>query len=172
MKLASALALFSLFLSAGCGYHISGKADMMPKTVKTIAVEPFSNVTKSYKLARLLPTDIAHELISRTKYAIVADPNQADAVLKGALVNFQAYPIVLDNVSSRATVGQVVATVQLTLTERSTGKVLYSRPSLEFRDRYEISVDPQQYFDETGTAIERVARDVARTVVSSILENF
>jgi hypothetical protein len=62
--------------------------------------------------------------------------------------------------------------VQVTLTERSTGKVLFTQPRLEFRERYEVSDDPQTYFDESGTAIERVARDAARTVVSAILENF
>ena len=55
--------------------------------------------------------------------------------------------------------------MQITLTERATGKVLFSRPALEFRERYEISADPQTYFDESGTAMERVARDAARTVV-------
>jgi hypothetical protein len=63
-------------------------------------------------------------------------------------------------------------TVQITLTERATGKVLLTRPGLEFRQRYEIASDPQTYFDESGTAIERVARDASHTIVSTILENF
>ena len=29
-------------ISAGCGYHISGRGDLLPKTVKTIAVMPFN----------------------------------------------------------------------------------------------------------------------------------
>ena len=52
------------------------------------------------------------------------------------------------------------------------GKVLFNRPNLEFRDRYEISVDPKQYLDESQAALSRLSRDVARTVVSAILENF
>jgi hypothetical protein len=43
---------------------------------------------------------------------------------------------------------------------------------VEFRERYEISVNPQQYFDESQAALQRLSRDVARTVVSAILENF
>jgi len=42
----------------------------------------------------------------------------------------------------------------------------------EFRERYEISVDPAAYFDESGTAMQRVSRDVARSAVSAILEGF
>jgi len=144
----------------------------MPKTVKTIAVQAFRNGTPRYQLARLLPADITREFITRTKYQIVDDPNVADAVLQGTLVNFAAFPTVVDPVSGRATSVQVIVNVDVALTERTTGKVLFSRPGLEFRERYQISTNPQQYFDESGTAIQRVSKDVSRTVVSAILENF
>src|ERR1035438_7846428 len=83
-----------LALTAGCGYHVSGHGDMLPKTIHTIAIPAFGNVTARYKLARLLPTDIGRELISRTGYKIVAEPNEADAVLTGTVHNFVAYPTI------------------------------------------------------------------------------
>jgi hypothetical protein len=159
-------------LASGCGYHVGGKADLMPKSVKTIAIVPFTNATPRYKLARLLPTNIAAEFVSRTKYNIVADPNQADAVLKGSLAVVNIFQVISDPATGRATGAEIVVIVQITLTERATGKVLFTRPALEFRERYEISTDPQTYFDESGTAIERVARDAARSVVTAILEDF
>jgi hypothetical protein len=58
----------------GCGYHVSGHGDLMPKTIKTIAIPAFGNITVRYQLARLLPADITREFLSRTHYAIVADP--------------------------------------------------------------------------------------------------
>ncbi len=157
---------------SGCGYHIGGQADMIPKTVKTIAVPAFINVTTRYKLARLLPEDITREFLSRTRFVIVPDPNQADAVLGGTLANFVAYPVVSDPKTARATAAEVVVTLNLTLRERASGKVLWSQSAAEFRQRYEISLDPKTYFDESGTAVDRVSRDVARTVVSAILEGF
>jgi len=156
----------------GCGYHVSGHGDLMPKTVKTIAVMPFGNLTVRYKLARLLPADIGHEFIARTRYAIVADSNQADAVLTGNLTNFAYYPTIFDPVSGRATTVQVIVTVQVTLTDRATGKVIYTRSGYEFRERYEISIDPKAYFDESGTAMDRVSRDASRSIVSAVLEAF
>jgi len=60
----------------------------------------------------------------------------------------------------------------VTLTDRSDGKVLFSRPNLEVRERYEISVDAKTYFEESDVAMERLSRDVARSVVSAVLENF
>jgi hypothetical protein len=67
---------------------------------------------------------------------------------------------------------QVIVNLQITLTERATGKVIYQRSGYEFRDRYTISIDPQSYFDENGTAMMRVSKDAAKSIVSAILENF
>jgi len=157
---------------AGCGYHVGGKAVMVPKDIKTIAVPAFANATARQRLPRLLTADVAHELISRTRYHVVADPNQADAVLNGTLANVTAFSTIFDPATGRATGAQVVVVLSLTLTDRHTGKVIFTRPAFEVRERYEISTEPQTYFDESGTAMERVSRDVARSVVSAILEAF
>ena len=155
---------------AGCGYHISGQGDLMPKSIHTIAVTPMNSTR--YQLARLLPADIARELIAHTKYKLIDDPAQADAVLSGRVVSFSNFPTLFDQASGRATSVEVVVTLQITLTERSSGKTLFTRPNMEVRERYQISTNPQQYFDESGTAIMRLSKDVAQSVVSAILENF
>jgi len=159
-------------LLEGCGYHVAGKTDLLPKTIKIVAVKPFGNVTIRYKLADQLPADIGREFISRTRYKVVADPNAADAILSGAIVNFSSFPTTYDPVTSRATGVQIIVNVQLSLIERATGKVLFNRPNMEIRQRYEISVNPSTYSDESGPAMDRLARDVARSVVSAVLENF
>lgn len=166
------LAAAAAVLLCGCGYHTGGHADMMPKSIKTIAIPAFGDVTVRYKLAERLPADITREFLTRTRYRVVADPREADAVLTGAVVNFGAYPSIFDPQSGRGTGVQAVVTLQLTLTERASGKVLFSRPGQEFRERYEISVDPRAYFDESTAALERLSKDVARSVVSAVLENF
>lgn len=168
--------IFSLALAAaalaGCGYHVTGHGDLIPKTIKTIAIPAFSNTTTRYQLARMLPADVVREFISRTRYHIVADPNQADAVLTGGLTNFASVPVIVDPVSGRATGVQVIVTMQITFRDRGTGKILFQNNGYEFRNNYQISIDPQAYFDETGTAMQRVSKDAARSVVSAILENF
>ena len=62
--------------------------------------------------------------------------------------------------------------MQIALTDRATHKVLINYPSMQFRERYEISVDQKSYFDESEVALDRLARDVARSVVSAVLEYF
>ncbi|MGH9659355.1 MAG: LPS assembly lipoprotein LptE [Bryobacteraceae bacterium] len=168
MKLAlAALAL----LWTSCGYHIAGKADLLPKSVQTIAVPAFANNTTRYKLADRLAAAIVRELISRTRYAVVADPAQADATLNGAVVNYISYPTVFDQSTGRASGVQAHVILSVNLTARD-GKALFARPQFEFRERYEISVDQRAYFEESDVAMDRLSRDVARSVVSAILENF
>lgn len=161
----------SLGLS-GCGYHVAGRADLLPKTVRTIAIQPFGNNTAQHRLAERVPSALTREFIRRTRYQVIHDATQADAVLTGAVSNLFAYPTTFDPVTGRASGVQMIAVLQARLTERASGKVLFDRPAIEIRQRYEISVDERAFFDESSPALERVSTDVARMLVSAILENF
>ncbi len=166
------VACASLLALTACGYRVAGKGDLLPKNIKTIAVPAFSNGTTRYRLTDLLPAAITREFISRTRYDVVTDAGQADAVLTGVVANVFTSPTVFDPGTGRASGIQVNVNLQVTLRERATGKVLYNQPNIEFRQRYEIALDPRAFFDESGAALERLSRDVARTVVSGVLEVF
>jgi lipopolysaccharide assembly LptE-like protein len=165
-------ALLLALLPAGCGYHVSGHADLLPKNLHSIAIPAFANLTVRYKLSDRLPAALTREFISRTRYRIVADPNEADAVLNGAVVAFRSYPTVLDPATDRASGAQLAVTLNVTLRERASGAVLFNRPSMEVRERYEISVDQRAYFEESDVALDRLSRQVAKELVSAILEAF
>ncbi|MEI6244414.1 MAG: hypothetical protein WCQ64_05135, partial [Acidobacteriota bacterium] len=58
-----------------------------------------------------------------------------------------------------------------------TNKVLWVNPSLQFREEYPISssnttTDTNAFFRQDSTALTRLAQNFARSVVTSILENF
>jgi outer membrane lipopolysaccharide assembly protein LptE/RlpB len=163
----------SAVLAAGCGYHLGGQGDLIPKDVKTIAIPAFTNATMQYQVATVLTDNVVREFHARTHYTIVTDKTHADAVLTGTVVNFAVLGgITTDPVTSRATSSQIILTVQFSLTDRRTGKVIYQRSGYEFRNRYEISTSLPAYFDESNPAIKRVSEDAARALVTSILEAF
>ena len=171
--LALATVIAGAILAAGCGYHLGGQGDLIPKDVKTIAIPAFTNSTVQYQAANLLTADVVREFHARTHYTIVTDKGHADAVLTGTVVNFGVLGgITTDPVTGRATSSQIVLTVQFALTDRRTGKVIYQRSGYEFRTRYEISTSLPSYFDESSPAIKRVSQDAAKAVVTSILEAF
>lgn len=162
------------FCLLSCGYHVAGTGTSatLPTSIKTIAVPAFSNVTSRYKLTSYLSEAITREFITRTRYKVVSDPKEADAVLTGAVLRFDSYPTAVDQKTGRPSAIQAIVSMQLTLRDRATGAVLFERPRFEARQYYEIAVDPKAYFDESDAALDRLSREVARTVVSAILENF
>jgi hypothetical protein len=164
-----AVAVFS-FALAGCGYTVAGSANVLPTEVHTIAVLPWNNVSTQYKLSDYIAEAVTRELITRTRYTVIADPAKADAVLSGAVANMYSGATVSDPIKG-ATGAQLVVQIQVKLLDKD-GKVLFERPNVEFRERYEISVDPKQYFDESQVAVQRLSKDVGRTIVSAILESF
>ena len=103
---------------------------------------------------------------------MVADADQADAVLRGTVLTYSSYTTLYDPASGRASGLEMVITLRITLTDRSTGKVLFTRPDMQVRERYEVSSDQRAYFEESDIALERMSRGVSRSVVSAVLENF
>ena len=165
--------LFALsFLSCSCGYHVAGRGDQIPKDVHTIAVLPFSNATSRYKVDQYLTRAVTHEFISRTRFRVLPDEKDADATLRGAVVNIFITPVIFDPASGRATSIQMITQMQVTLSERRTGKVIYQNQNFEARERYEVATDPRAYFEESDAGLERMSRSVARNLVSAILEKF
>jgi hypothetical protein len=159
-------------LSSGCGYHVGGQADLMPKSIHTIYIEPFHNGAQRTDINRLLMADLAREFLSRTRYKMANDPRDADAVLAGAVTNLATGATTADPTTGRSTGALLILQMNVYLTERATGKSLFRHDGYDFRERYEISENPSTYFDESSTAVQRVTRDAARTIVTGILENF
>jgi RNase P/RNase MRP subunit p29 len=170
--IAAAVALMSIGLSASCGYSTGGRGELLPKTIHTIAVPAFVNATTRYKITDVMAEAITREFITRTRYQIVANPDAADAVLHGTVINYTSATTVLDPTTSRASAVDLHVYLRLDLTERTTGKVLFTRPFMDVRERYQISTDAASFFEESDEAIKRASEQTARQVVSAILENF
>lgn len=157
---------------ASCGYHTAGGSGLLPPTLKTISIPAFDNSTIRYKLSELLPQALAREFLTRTRYRVVPDPDRADMVLRGSVISYAFNPTIFDPVRQRANVADLRVTLQVTLTERATGKILYQRPNFEVKESYQISPQPAEYFEESAAALQRASERVSRQIVTAILENF
>jgi len=156
---------------AGCGYHAGPQGSLLPTTIHTIAIPQFRNNTVQYKISSYMSEAITREFVSRTRYAVVADPAQADATLYGTIINYFSNATVSDPTTGRGTGAQITVQIQIRLVDKN-GKVIFQRPNFQFLDRYEIALSPGQYIDESQATLSRLSRDVARSVVSAVLENF
>jgi outer membrane lipopolysaccharide assembly protein LptE/RlpB len=159
-------------VAVSCGYHVGGTADTIPKNVRTIAIPPFSTLTTRYTLTDELPRQIGREFSARTRFIIVNNPAEADAVLNGTINTAIASPTIYDPGSGKATSVAVLVNLTVKLLDQRTGKLLYTRANWAIREDYELAVDPHQFFNESGPALDRLGGDVARDLVSGIVENF
>ena len=167
------LSVFCLLISlSSCGYHLAGRGEKLPPGVKTIAVPVFVNESPKFRVEQKLAAAVTHEFIERTKFRITANPSEADAVLKGTVKEVRSGVLAFDLTTGRATTLQVQLTANVELVDLHTKKVLFSNPNYVFREQYQISQSTAALFEEEGPALDRLARDLARTLVTDILENF
>jgi hypothetical protein len=164
--------------AGGCGYHVAGTTSALPKNIKTIAIPALENKTSSYRIEQRLTAATIHEFLIKTPYHIVSVPENGDAVLRGKVVSLEATPLLFSTTTaanpttSRATTMLVTVKCEVTLEERSTGKILYHTDNFLFRNEYEISTDVASFFGEQDPALERLAQDFATRLVAAVTENY
>src|SRR6266849_9259080 len=166
---ASSLLGMSVALSlalAGCGYHVAGRSDSLPKSIHVIAVPALENKTISYRIEQRLTTATVHEFLAKTSYRVVPDPENGDAVLRGKVLSLEAVPLLFDTATGRATTMLITLKGEITFEERETGKILYHTDNFVFRNQYEISTDVKSFFAEQDPALDRLAQDFAARLVA------
>jgi lipopolysaccharide assembly LptE-like protein len=160
------------FLNSSCGYHVAGRGDRLGPDIKTIAIPIFVNKSPRFKIEQMLSGAITREFIERTKFRITPDPGQADAVLNGTVTGVSSGVAAYDLTTGRATTLQIQVVAKVELVDSHTKQVLFSNQGYVFREQYQISQSSPSLFEEDQPALERLSRDMARTLVTDILENF
>lgn len=162
---------FLIFLAA-CGYHVAGRGDRLPPDIKTIAVPIFVNESPRFRIEQRLAAAVTREFIERTKFRITPNPVAADAVLKGTVKDVRSGVITFDLNTGRATSLQIQVTTDVKLVDLHSNKVVFANPNYIFREQYQVSQTTPGLFEEDQSALDRLSRDLARTLVTEILENF
>ncbi len=166
-----ALAAVSL-LVCGCGYRAAGRASRLPAELTTIAVPGFVNQTQTFRIEQQLTAAVVREFISRTQYRIAhQEGDAADAVLRGTVLSAELAPLTYDSETGRASSALVTVRLKVSLVDRG-GKVLYENRDYIFRQQYQVSREISSFFEEESPALERLAQDFARTLVSNIVEAY
>lgn len=164
------LAACCLFGLAGCGYRQAGKAVRLPPELRSLTIPAFVNQTQTYRIEQVLTQAVVREFVTRTNYRISSEDG-GDATLRGTVLNTQVAPVTYDSQTGRASSALVTVTMKVSLVDRS-GRVLFQNPNYVFREEYQVSRELSSFFDEEAPAMQRVARDFARTLVSNVLEAY
>jgi hypothetical protein len=172
LLLAGALAL------PGCGYSLAGKGNFLPEYIATISIPTFANRSDRVSIEEVFTRKVVEEFTARGRYKIQAEETGADAVLEGTVVSFVTAPTVLeggsvdDPESSQASTYTVIVRAQVQFKDLVKDSVIWQNNNFQFRDDYEVGEDPEEFFDQEGLTLQRLAEEFAKSLVSSILEAF
>jgi hypothetical protein len=165
--------LFAIVMSLAldvCGYKPAGKGRGLPADIKVLAVPVFQNSSLKYRVEQRFTSAVIEEALKRARALhVTTNPESADAVLAGDIRNFRVRGTILD-AQGRTRVWNLRIIVSVTVTDQRTRKVLYQNPRLIFEGDYQLSDDPQSFFNEENAAVDRIAREFAQSIISTILE--
>jgi outer membrane lipopolysaccharide assembly protein LptE/RlpB len=169
--------LLSLGLS-GCGYSLAGRGSFLPAYIKTIGLPLFVNNTPVFDVERRITEKVRAELIGRGRYTIKPDTQGVDAVLTGEIITIALAPAAI-NQQQQATRYSLTIVARIEFKDLKSGKILWSTPGMAFSEQYDVtsvvggvSTDANAFLGQNVNALERLASEFARAVVSAILESF
>ena len=163
--------------ASGCGYALAGRGSFLPATIRTVGIPKLENQTTFFQVEDILTDKIRTEFIGRGKYTVVPEASGSDAVLAAEITGISAQPVGF-NESQLASRYLFIMTMKVQLTDTRTNMVLWSNDSLTFREESELTTRTANtsfdalFLDQERSSFDRIATDVARTVVTAILEAF
>jgi outer membrane lipopolysaccharide assembly protein LptE/RlpB len=172
--------LSAALLLTGCGYHTLGSAAHLPPTVHTLAVPIFKNKTQFYHTEVAMTQAVVREFNDRTRLAVAADPDAADATVSGTIISESVQPLTYRTETTTVNAGAttsvtssflVTINVNVLVTDRDK-RILYQHTNYVFHEQFETTADPASFIQEDTPAVQRLSRDFAQALVSDILESF
>jgi len=162
--------------SSGCGYALAGRGSFLPATIRTVGIPKLENRSTFFQVEDILTEKIRAEFIGRGKYTVTPEETGADALLTGEVLNIYIVPV---NLNEQQLASRYLFTVamKVAFTDTHTQDVIWSNDSLVFRGEYDLQPTAgafagETFLDTQRTSMDRIATDVARSVVTAIVEAF
>ena len=182
-KVSASLSLCGLCLwlslaSAGCGYALAGRGSFLPTDIRVVGIPPLVNRTTFFDVEQILTEKIRNEFIGRGKYRVVPEAADADAVLNAEITSITLSPVAFTS-AQLASRYQFVLTMKVDFTDNRVNKSLWANDFLSFTGEYDLTsgtgdptINAATFVDQQRSSFDRIATDVARTVVTAIVEAF
>jgi hypothetical protein len=172
------LVLAAAVSSSSCGYSLAGRGSFLPAYIKTIGVPLFLNNTPYFNIEQRLTDQVRAEFISRGKYQVLPQDTDVDALLLVTIVGVNIAPATF-NTNQQASRYVIMLTASVQFKDVKENRLIWENPALTFSQEYDLpvslssgEVDPSAFLNQSSNAVQRVAQDFARSVVSAILEAF
>jgi hypothetical protein len=163
-------------LMSSCGYSLAGRGSFLPSHIRVVGIPLFVNNTAIFDVEQTFTEKVRSEFIGRGRYQVLPQDTEVDAVLRGAINSITATPSSF-SADQQATRYVITIVMKVEFYDLRDNKVLWENAAMTFKDEYDLSSsgssgDVQAFLGQSSNALARVGADLARTVVSAILEAF
>ena len=171
------LALAGSLGSGACGYALAGRGSFLPDYIRVVGIPLLANNTTFFQVEQILTEKIRTEFIGRGTYTILSDVTGADAVVSGTVTSLSVQPVGFTE-QQLASRYMFTITMRVDFTDTRTNMVLWSNESLSFSSEYELNtrgntaLEGSAFLDQERSSFDRIATDIARSVVTAIVEAF
>jgi hypothetical protein len=171
------LAAICFLAAPGCGYSLAGRGSFLPDYIRVVGIPPLVNNSTFFQVEQILTEKIRTEFIGRGRYTVVPNAEGADAVVTGAVTSITVQPVGFTE-QQLASRYLFTLTMRVEFTDARTTKVLWANQSLAFREEYELTtrsntaLEGATFLTQERNSFDRISDDVARTVVTAIVEAF
>ncbi len=166
----------SSVLLVGCGYTLAGRGNNIPEDVQKVFLAPLENETSRSQVEQILTDAISDELVTRRRFEVVNSGSEADAILKGKVLDFSVIPVTFD---ANGLADNFEITISADMVFQRTpgadgqeGAVIWKNARYLFREDYPLEDGNSAFFDRENLAIEETSVRFAETLVTDLLEGF
>ena len=176
MKRLALIVAFAVSAS-GCGYALAGRGSFLPDYIRTVGIPTLVNNSTFFQVEQTLTEKIRTEFIGRGRYTVLPEATGADAIVTGEVTSISVQPVGFTD-QQLASRYLFMLTMKVDFTDARTNQVLWSTSALTFREEYELTtrsntaLEGATFLSQERSSFDRIADDVARTVVTAIVEAF
>lgn len=170
----AAVAALAVTLPA-CGYSLAGRANNLPSDWRIIGVPLFVNHSTVPDVEVALTDAVRVEFQSHARYKTVPEADGADAVITATVTSVRLRAIAF-TASRQASRYAATVTAEVVFKDKA-GKTWWQNRAAQFTEEYDVATstapnDPTNFFGQDRAALQRLARNFAQSIVTSILDSF
>ncbi|MDH3975160.1 MAG: LPS assembly lipoprotein LptE [Deltaproteobacteria bacterium] len=155
----------------GCGYHLKGGADTLPKDITAIAIEAFGNNSIEADMEALISSAL-FEAFSKTKRLKIVPQEEAHALLSGVITSISNMPVSFSS-TDVVTDYRLTITLDVTFRRKGEGEVVWKGKGLSEIMDYKAAAGDVDLTENNRTEAKReLAREVADLIYDRIFEGF
>jgi hypothetical protein len=159
---------------SGCGYRVRSSVGTLPTEARSLGIPTFRNSTTQYKIEQLISQAVLKEFTARTKTTVNSSRSGVDLVLLGEIRNINSVPVTFGTQEDRSqTTGStfwISVQVGVRLVRLSDSSTIWENDDFLFGERFVLNTNVRDFFSEENPALERLARNFAASLASSILK--